>query len=87
MQHPLDILQKVQQSEAPPFLFTRIETKLEEEQAMKLTPKFAMAIGTLLLLVLGINYMVINNSQEGQNTQAIGYSETSLSPEYNTYYK
>ncbi len=86
MQEPLDKLKRVQRTEAPPFLFTRIEAQLEYVKETKLTPKFAFAVCSVLLLVLSVNFYIINNTTKEQHSQNISYSETSLSPEYNSLY-
>lgn len=86
MQEPLDILKRVQRTEAPPFLFTRIEAQLEYVKETRLTPKFALAVCSVLLLVVSLNFYIINNSREEQPNKNLSYSETSLSPEYNSLY-
>ena len=51
----IDPLDKIQPVEAPPFLFTRIQQRIKNEQAARLTGKMTWALGLSFVLILAIN--------------------------------
>jgi hypothetical protein len=51
----IDDLHKLKRVEAPPFLFTRIQQKIEQAQATRLPGKVIWAVGFSLVLVLMVN--------------------------------
>lgn len=59
MKEPFDMLSQIQQVDAPPFLWTRIQQKIKEDGENKLSPAFAYLLGLSFLLLISLNVWVI----------------------------
>ena len=64
----LEQLGKIQPVEAPPFLFTRIQQKIELAESEKLPVKTAWALNLSFVLLLVINSVVLANYEVKSNT-------------------
>ncbi len=62
---PLDNIQAV---EAPPFLFTRIQQRIKNEQATRLTPNMTWALGLSFVLILAINVTAMISAYKADHT-------------------
>ncbi len=71
MQHPLDILEEIQQTEAPPFLLTRIRQKINGLHTSGFSPRLTWSLGISLLTVLLINAAVLMK-QSGHSHENAG---------------
>lgn len=54
----LDKLGKIQRVEAPTYLFTRIQQKVENEKRERLSPRMALTLNLSLTVVIIINVIV-----------------------------
>lgn len=68
MENQLDILNKIQKVEAPPFLYTRIVNRIQNKVKETVPVKWAVATAAGLLVLITINISVIRTSEE--NTSA-----------------
>ena len=59
MKEPFDLLSQIQQVDAPPFLWTRIQQKIKEDRENKLSPAFAYLLGLSFVLLISLNVWVI----------------------------
>ena len=59
MKEPFDMLSQIQQVDAPPFLWTRIQQKIKEDRENKLSPAFAYLLGLSFVLLISLNVWVI----------------------------
>ena len=57
----LDNLRKIQKVETPPFLFTRIQQKIEQSKKERMPKHIALAVGLTAVLLLAVNAMVLVN--------------------------
>jgi hypothetical protein len=62
IQDPFHPLENIQRVEAPEFLFTRIQQKIQQKKQHTLPPRFAWAVAASLLLILSLNLFVVFNS-------------------------
>lgn len=60
----LDYLDKIKNVEAPPFLFTRIQAKIENLKNNRLGKKTAWALGLSFLILICLNIGLIIKTQE-----------------------
>jgi hypothetical protein len=70
--HPLD---NIRQVEAPEFLLTRIQQKIQQKRENNLSPKIAWALAASLLLILSLNIFVLlshSNKNEAANNWTHG---------------
>ncbi len=56
----LDLLGQIHKVDAPPFLFTRIKQRIENTCTSRFSLKLTWSIGLSFILVLALNFMVIN---------------------------
>lgn len=68
MNHPVDILEKVQKVEAPPFLYTRILNRIQNKAQETVPVKWAVVAAACLLVLITINISVIQSSKENNRT-------------------
>jgi len=61
-------LERIQRVETPPFLFTRIEEKVNQLKATKLSPALAWGMSLACCALLVLNVYVISNVSEGTST-------------------
>lgn len=66
--HPVDILEKVQKVDAPPFLYTRILSRVQNKVKETVPVKWAIASAACLVVLLIINISVIQQSKESNTT-------------------
>ena len=64
----LDNLRKIQKVETPPFLFTRIQQKIEQSKKERMPKHIALAVGLTAVLLLAVNAMVLVNYNSKANT-------------------
>lgn len=68
MKHPLDIFEKVQKVDAPPFLYTRILTRIQNKAKETVPVRWAAAAAACLIILIVININVIRSSNPQTNT-------------------
>lgn len=64
----LDNLGKIQRVETPPFLFTRIQQKIEQSKKERLPKSVALTVNFSVALLLAINAIVLVNYNSKVNT-------------------
>ena len=87
--YPFDELERVKRIKAPPFLYTRIKARIQEQtkQVPFISIRWVYATGLAIVLLLLVNGFVISkrlnpNSERGYDPSAIvGFMELS-SPNY-----
>jgi len=84
MKDQLHILEKIETVDAPPFLFTRIQAKIQEQLADKLTTKQAIAYLAGLAFIVVLNVLVLKQSSD-QPTESDLVSELNLAPANQLY--
>lgn len=64
----LNNLGKIQRVEVPPFLFTRIQQKIESEKREQMPLRMVFAINLSFAIILMINVMVFMGNNSKSNT-------------------
>lgn len=64
----LDNLGKIQRVETPPFLFTRIQRKIEQSKKERMPKSVALTVSFSVALLLVINTIVLINYNSKENT-------------------
>ena len=68
----LEVLEKVNRVEAPPFLFTRIEARIQAQLNEQLPIRWVwVSISTVLLLVV-VNTLILRDSTQHSNASNSG---------------
>ncbi|MBP7810535.1 MAG: hypothetical protein KA163_14680 [Bacteroidia bacterium] len=68
MENELDILNRIQKVDAPPFLYTRILNRVQNKVKETVPVKWAVAAAACLLILITINISVIQSSKESNTT-------------------
>jgi NADH:ubiquinone oxidoreductase subunit 6 (subunit J) len=68
MEKELDILNRIQKVDAPPFLYTRILTRVQNKVRETVPVKWAVAAAACLLILITINISVIQSSKQSNTT-------------------
>lgn len=71
MKNELEILDKIQRVDAPPFLFTRIESKINEVIEPVYSLKLITSMSFALLLLAFINFGSIQKNRLAKNNNGI----------------
>lgn len=69
MEHPSDILSKIQKVDAPPFLYTRILNRIQNKVQETVPVKWAVVAAACLLVLITINISVIRSSKENNTSE------------------
>jgi hypothetical protein len=69
MNHPADILNKVQKVDAPAFLYTRILSRIENKVKETVPVKWAVVAATCLLLLITVNITIVRSAKNNGNNQ------------------
>lgn len=65
----LEALKKINRVEAPPFLFTRIEAKIEAVEAQTVSINWVVGASLAFSLLLAVNILLIQNKFSGSSEQ------------------
>ncbi len=65
--NPIQRLSKIRKVEAPPFLFTRIEQKINDLKVEKAPFRLVFALVTSFCVLLFLNIYLLNNSYHSNN--------------------
>jgi hypothetical protein len=68
MENELDILNRIQKVDAPPFLYTRILNRIQNKAKETVPVKWAIAAATCLVVLLIVNISVIQQSKQSNTT-------------------
>lgn len=86
MKDKLDILKTIQKVDAPPFLLTRIEVRIKNEE--RASPKWVWSLGIASAVLLIFNIMnIVNFNQEAENTSYQSSEEIHLSTNNYLYHE
>lgn len=83
MKDQLNILDKIETVDTPPFLFTRIQAKIQEQLSEKLTAKQAIAYLTGLAFIIALNVIVLRSADQPVESDLV--SEMNLAPANQLY--
>lgn len=83
MKDQLNILDKIETVDTPPFLFTRIQAKIQEQLSEKLTAKQAIAYLTGLAFIIALNVVVLRSADQPAESDLV--SEMNLAPANQLY--
>ena len=70
MNHPLDILTKIQKVDAPPFLYTRILNRIQNKVTETIPLKWAITLAASLVVLISINTGVMIMAKESTASSA-----------------
>jgi uncharacterized integral membrane protein len=84
MKNKLDILEKIETVEAPPFLFTRIQTKIQQQLADKVSKKEAIVYLAGILIIIALNVLAFQNKRASESDNDL-ISEMNLAPSNQVY--
>lgn len=76
MKNEVEILKNIKRQETPPFLFTRIEERINSLENEYVSLHSIFRFGALALVILAINIAVINQKLNTENKMA--QNETDL---------
>lgn len=82
----LDILSKIQKVEVPPFLYTRIQQKIENGNDLTFTKRLGWSLAVSFIIVLVMNVVVLSYKTSQSKDQNNLAQEMGLMPN-NTLYK
>ena len=60
----IDLLEQIQRVEVSPFLFTRIEQRIQQSAKDRISPRFAAPVFISLLLLIILNVFVIRTNRK-----------------------
>ena len=87
--NPLEDLKKIKKVDAPPFLYTRIEAKIEAMEAKEVPMKWVLASSFALSFLLFINIISIRSlfaNGGNSNSLELIMDDMNLSPANQLYY-
>ncbi len=79
----LHILEKIEAVEVSPFLFTRIQAKVQEQLLDRLSTKQTLIYLTGIALIIGLNVLVLKTTNSDQKSNLV--SEMNLAPTNQLY--
>lgn len=81
----IDYLDRIKRVETPPFLFTRIQQRIENLNTNTLTKKTSWALGISFSIIICLNIgLIINNQNNSQSIKK--YAKVlNLTPDNNLY--
>lgn len=70
MNHPVDILTKIQKVDAPPFLYTRVLNRIQNKVTETIPVKWAVTLAVSLIVLISINIgvMIMDNESTASAT-------------------
>jgi len=74
LENRLNKLSEINQVDAPPFLYTKIEQRIRNLQEKKINPVFKFAFTGLIAFILITNVLVLNNyyaSKKSNNLEVV----------------
>ena len=66
---------KVKPIEVPPFLFTRIEAKIQKEEGLKLPFTWRLVAGVVFVVVFALNIYTFNSTQNNSSDTLSEFSD------------
>jgi hypothetical protein len=79
----LHILEKIEAVEVSPFLFTRIQAKVQEQLLDRLSTKQTLIYLTGIVLIVGLNLLVFKTTDSDKNSNLV--SKMNLVPTNQLY--
>jgi hypothetical protein len=65
----MDILNKIEKVDVPPFLQTRIEAKIQDLQMQKVPKQWYVIAITTCFLLFAVNFLIIKSNKTSTNNQ------------------
>ena len=84
MENKLDILEKIKAVDTPPFLFTRIQNKIQQHIADRISGKQAIAYACGLVVIIVLNILAFQAKRNSENDNDL-ISKMDLSPSNQLY--
>lgn len=84
MENRLDILEKIKQVDTPPFLFTRIQNKIQQHIADKISKKQAIAYACGIVIIIVLNVLAFEAKKNSENDNDL-VNKMDLSPSNQLY--
>lgn len=81
---PDDLLEKVQRVEAPPFMMTRIQARINTIQSEVVKPVFAWSLLGLVAIILLVNLLALKQYRNSQDQEDL-VQMMDLAPQNNLY--
>ncbi|MEZ4938090.1 MAG: hypothetical protein R2799_10915 [Crocinitomicaceae bacterium] len=67
----IELLKRVQKVNAPEFLFTRIQAKIEDTLPTKMPLSWALGLGFSIVFLIGINAFSVVNYHSGSSASSV----------------
>mgnify|MGYP003594601289 CR=1 FL=1 len=87
MENELKLLSKIESVEAPPFLFTRIQQRIQEISENKITLRMVRVISFSLVLLISINALAWIKLSHEKKSKANLAQQLQLLPENSFYHE
>lgn len=84
MENRLDILEKIKQVDTPLFLFTRIQNKIQQHIADKISKKQAIAYACGIVIIIVLNVLAFEAKKNSENDNDL-VNKMDLSPSNQLY--
>lgn len=81
----IDPLEKIQSVEAPPFLYTRIQQRIKNDQATRLPWKVSWALSLSFLVILTVNVTAVVSASRTDHTASDLVKTLQMMQENNIY--
>jgi hypothetical protein len=81
----MKIFESIKKVETPPFLFTRIQLQIENDKQNRIPNRLNWAFSISFVLILLLNFVVINNCKIEKNKEADLIDNMHLLTENNIY--
>lgn len=81
----LELLEHIQKVDAPPFLLTRIQQKIDNKYLNKLSPRWALGLSVSFIVIIVINISVIVNYNKNSKPENNLAQSMNLMPDNNLY--
>ncbi|MGL4596927.1 MAG: hypothetical protein ACRCYO_05340 [Bacteroidia bacterium] len=85
MDNEFNILRNVNQVAPSPFLWTRIQQKIEQHKANRLAPKWAFSLAAVVLLVISVDFVLIKKQKAKPERDLV--ESMSLMPQNDFYHE
>lgn len=84
MKNQLDILNNIQTVDTPPFLFTRIQTKIEQQLTERVSKKQAVVYLAGIVIIVAINMLALSSNKENSTSSDL-LTKMNISPSNQLY--
>ena len=85
MNEQIEILKNIQKVDAPPFLYTRIQERIRQQMADRISPQWAWSMGLTCLLIFSLNLSIVFSKEKKEVRENNLAKEMRLMPSNNIY--